>query len=323
MKRRLLPLILLAVAAIIVALLVLLPKIQGPHTLSGYVEGEPLYLAAPVAGVVKAVHVVRGQVVKAGQPLFQVDPAQVRAQLDQATAEASAAQAQAQDARRGQRPVELAILDANIAASEARARDAEAVLNRVEHLVRQGIYAPARLDNARAAAQAAQAQAAADRRQRDAAALGAREDQIKAADARVIKAQAAVSGASARLSDVAPNAPADALVEDVFFHAGEWAPAGQPILSLLPDARIKLRFFVPEQQIAAYRVGRSVSFSCDGCAEGLSARIDFVSPRPEFTPPVIYSREVRDRLVFLVEARPSVHLVPGQPVDVTPLDARP
>lgn len=159
MKRRLLPLILLAVAAIIVALLVLLPKIQGPHTLSGYVEGEPLYLAAPVAGVVKAVHVVRGQVVKAGQPLFQVDPAQVRAQLDQATAEASAAQAQAQDARRGQRPVELAILDANIAASEARARDAEAVLNRVEHLVRQGIYAPARLDNARAAAQAAQAQA--------------------------------------------------------------------------------------------------------------------------------------------------------------------
>jgi HlyD family secretion protein len=108
-------------------------------------------------------------------------------------------------------------------------------------------------------------------------------------------------------------------VEEVFFHAGEWAAANQPILSLLPDERIKLRFFVPERSLAAYRVGRAIRFACDGCPKGLTARIDFVSPRPEFTPPVIYSREARDRLVYLVEARPSVRLNPGQPVDVEPL----
>jgi HlyD family secretion protein len=108
----------------------------------------------------------------------------------------------------------------------------------------------------------------------------------------------------------------------VFFHAGEWAPANQPILSLLPDDRIKVRFFVPERAASAYRVGGKVNFSCDGCAKGLTARIDFVSPRPEFTPPVIYSRETRDRLVYLVEARPSVRLNPGQPVDVQPLPVK-
>ncbi|WP_374579159.1 HlyD family efflux transporter periplasmic adaptor subunit, partial [Phenylobacterium sp.] len=111
-----------------------------------------------------------------------------------------------------------------------------------------------------------------------------------------------------------------ARVEDVFFQAGEWAPANQPIVSLLPDDRIKLRFFVPQAEIAAYRPGASVRFACDGCPSGLSARISYISPRPEFTPPVIYSRETRDRMVFLVEAVPSARLNPGQPVDVQPLE---
>ena len=310
---------LVAAAATIVGLIVWAPRMGEPRTLSGYIEGEPLYLAAPVAGTVRVMSVVRGQEVAPGQPLFVVDPAQVRAQYDQAAAEARAAEAQAQDARKGQRPLELAVFEANIAAAEARARDARADLRRIQPLVRQGWYAPARLDDAKAAAEDADAQVRAARRQRDAATLGAREDQVRAADARVAQAAAAVSGAGARLSEVAPTAPKKARVEDVFFHAGEWAPANQPILSLLPDERIKVRFFVPERELTAYRIGRTVRFACDGCAKGLTARIEFVSPRPEFTPPVIYSREARDRLVYLVEARPSARLNPGQPVDVEPL----
>ena len=310
---------LVAVAAVVVALVVWVPRMTAPRTLTGYIEGEPLYLAAPIAGAVRAVNVARGQDVAAGQTLFVVDPAQVRAQYDQAAAEQRVAEAQAEDARKGQRPLELAVFEANIAAAEARARDAHADLRRVQPLVRQGWYAPARLDDAKAAAESADAQVRAARRQRDAATLGARTDQIRAADARVAQADAAATGASARLAEVAPRAPSHARVEDVFFHPGEWAPANQPILSLLPDERIKVRFFVPEREFAAYRVGRAVRFACDGCPKGLSARIEFVSPRPEFTPPVIYSREARDRLVYMVEARPSVRLNPGQPVDVEPL----
>jgi HlyD family secretion protein len=318
-RQRILVVGLVAVAAVIVGLLVWVPRMGETRTLSGYIEGEPLYLAAPVAGTVRAVNVERGQDVVAGQALFVVDPAQVKSAYDQAAAQAQAAAAQAEDARKGQRPTELAVFEANIATAEARARDAHADLRRVTPLVRQGWYAPARLDDARSAAEAADAQVRSAKKQRDAAALGAREDQIRAADAQVAAAQAAVTGASARLSDVAPRAPGKARVEDVFFHAGEWAPANQPILSLLPDERIKVRFFVPERELSAYRIGRTVRFACDGCAKGLTATIAFVAPRPEFTPPVIYSREARDRLVYLVEARPSTRLNPGQPVDVEPL----
>lgn len=323
MKQRLLVIVLLLAAAALIAALVLIPRLNRSHVLTGYVEGEALYLAAPVSGAVSQLYVQRGDRVKAGDRLFVVDPKQVAAQRQQAQAEVGAAEAQAQDARQGLRPVELAVYDANIAAAEARARDAQADMRRVEPLVRKGIYAPARLDDVRAALQTANAQVTAARRQRDAAALGAREGQVEAADSRVAQAQAGLSAADARLSDLAPAAPSDGRVEDVFFQKGEWSIANQPVLSLLPDDRIKLRFFVPEQTLSAYRIGRTVRFACDGCAGGLTARITFVSPRPEFTPPVIYSREARDRLVYLVEARPGTRLNPGQPVDVTPLDPAP
>ena len=318
-RQRLLVIVLLVAAVGLIAALLLIPRFNQRPVLSGYIEGEPLYLAAPIAGTVKALYVVRGQDVAGGAKLFVVDPQQPAAARDQAAAQVAAAQAQAVDARKGQRPVELAVLDANVAAAQAKARDSEAQFRRVSILAAKGYESKAALDDARANAQAANAAVKAAQQQRAAAALGAREDQIRAADAQVSAAQAGLSGAAARLSDVAPTAPSAARVEDVFFQQGEWAPANQPILSLLPDARIKVRFFVPEAQLSAYRIGAVIRFTCDGCAKGLTAKIAYISPRPEFTPPVIYSREARDRLVYLIEAWPSARLNPGQPVDVEPL----
>ncbi|WP_297696912.1 HlyD family efflux transporter periplasmic adaptor subunit [Phenylobacterium sp.] len=303
---------------VIVAILVLLPRLGRSAALTGYVEGEPLYLAAPMSGTVRTMAVARGQEVRAGQPLFVVDPQQQAGAVEQAQAELAAAEAQAADVRKGQRPSELAALDANIAAAQGKARDAEATLRRTTELVAAGVASRQQLDDARAGAQTAEASLAAARRQKETATLGARADEVRAADARVAQAKAGVAAAIARLGDLAPKAPEAAQVEDVFFQQGEWAPANQPILSLLPDSRIYLKFFVPEKSLAAYRVGQIVRFSCDGCASGLTAKISYISPRPEFTPPVIYSQESRERLVFLVRALPSARLNPGQPVDVEP-----
>lgn len=319
MRQRLLILALLAVAAILAVVLLWVPRLSQSPVLSGYVEGESLYLASPASGAVVDLAVQRGDRVSVGQRLFAIDPRQAGAARDQARAELRAASAQAQDARKGLRPAELAVFDANIAAAEARSREADAVLRRVSILERQGVYAPARLDDARAAHDAALAQVTAARRQRDTAILGARADQIAAADSRVAQAAAGLGAADARLGDIAPLAPVAGRVEEVFFQKGEWAVANQPILALIPDDRIKVRFFVPQRAVSAYAPGAKVAFACDGCAKGLTAQITYVSPRPEFTPPVIYSRQTRDRLVYLVEARPTVRLNPGQPVDVTPL----
>ena len=107
--------------------------------------------------------------------------------------------------------------------------------------------ANARLNAARETAQARRAQIAAARAQESQARGGEREVAI-------------------RVGQLSPPAPSAARVEEVFYRPGEWVAANQPVVSLLPDDRIKVRFFVPEQEVARYRPGRSVRFSCDGCA---------------------------------------------------------
>jgi HlyD family secretion protein len=314
---------LLLAAAALVAFLVLAPRFEPVQTLSGYVEGEPLYPASPLSGRLVRIDVKRGDTVAAGAPLFAVDPSQGEAAQGQARADVAAAQALAVDARRGQRPAELGVIEANLRAAQATLNDAKKNLARVTPLAAAGAASHADLDAATAAEQTAQAQVAAIGKQLQVAKLGQRTDQIAAADSRVREAQAALAGADSRLADLAPVAPAAGRIEGTFFQPGEWVPANQPVLSLLPADRVRLRFFVPQDRVADYTIGRDVAFACDGCAAGLSAKISYVSPRPEFTPPVIYSREARDRLVFLVEATPAKPdgLVPGLPIDVQPLAA--
>jgi len=292
-------------------------------TLSGYVEGESLYPASPLAGRLVRIDVQRGDSVEAGAPLFAIDPSQGEAARDQAEAETAAARALATDARRGQRPAELGVFEAQLASARAVLNEAETSLKRVQPLAEAGAASRAQLDAAIASRDTARANVRALEKQLQVAKMGQREDQARAAEDRVRQAEAALNAAESRLVDLAPVAPAAGRVEDVFFQLGEWAPANAPVLSLLPADRVRLRFFVPQDQVANYPIGTSVSFACDGCAKDLSAKITYVSPRPEFTPPVIYSREGRNRMVFLVEAMPAANsgLVPGLPIDVTPVKA--
>ncbi|HET9429012.1 MAG TPA: HlyD family efflux transporter periplasmic adaptor subunit [Allosphingosinicella sp.] len=326
MKRQRLVILVLIAAAL--ALLAWQWLGSGPgegRTLSGYVEAEALYLSSPVAGTVEQLGVRRGQHVAAGARLFSIEPRQQAAQSASAAAEVVAAEAQADDARKGQRPIELGILEAEAEAARAQAREARLMLNRVRALVERGIYARVRLDDARAADESAAARVQAAERRLSAATLGLREDQQRVAEARATQARARLQDTSARIEDMSPVAPGPSRVEEVFFQRGEWAPANQPIVALIPDDRIFVRFFVPEAEVASYPVGRRIRFGCDGCAPDLTATVSFVSPRPEFTPPIIYSRDSRDRLVFMVEARPDDRrsLVPGLPVDVIPVGGRP
>jgi HlyD family secretion protein len=281
--------------------------------LSGYVEGEPLFLAAPVAGTVTAISAVEGDRVKPGQQLFSIDPATLSAQREQASAQLAQSRSQIAAAE-----ADALQTEAEVASAAAELDRARRDLSRLLAVKRDNPEAVAGkdIDAAQAAQRAASARLSAARK-----AVEARRAQATAARAQTDQARAREREADIRVGQLAPPAPSAALVEEVFFHPGEWVAANQPVVSLLPDDRIKLRFFVPEAEIARYRPGRSVRFSCDGCAEGLAARISYVSPRSEFTPPVIFSRDSRDRLVFMVEARPAnpARLRPGQPVDVVPL----
>jgi len=150
--------------------------------------------------------------------------------------------------------------------------------------------------------------------------LPARADEIRAAEADARAAREALAQADWRLGQRAIASPVTGRVNDTYYAVGDWVPAGIPVASLLPPANVKVRFFVPEPIVGRIKPGQTVNFSCDGCGAPMGATINYISDRAEFTPPVLYSRENRAKLVFLVEARPSpevaARLNPGQPVDV-------
>jgi HlyD family secretion protein len=184
------------------------PGAAHPRRLSGYVEGETLYIGASIAGPVSTVSVQRGQRVAVGQPLFALDAAQLVAVRDQAASQAAAAQSQAQDAAKGQRPDELAVYDAQRAAAAAALAEVQADYNRIAPLAAKGIYAPARLDQARAALKTAQANVRTVEQQRRVGTLGARPDAIRAAESQAAAARDQLALAQDRLDQISPKAPA-------------------------------------------------------------------------------------------------------------------
>jgi HlyD family secretion protein len=284
----------------------------------GYSEGDYVLLAPIEVAQVKEVAVRRGDRVEPGKPLVTLESAD--AEIAVAEAEGALAQAQAELAnlKVGKRPEEIAVLEAAVRSAHAQAEEAQRVLERTEDLFKRRIATQAQVDEAKTAAEVADAQIGQSEANLAVAALPARPEEIKAASGRVEQAKAALEQAKWRLSKRSLSAPSPGRVSDVIRHPGETAGPAAPVVSILPDGAAKLTLFVPQDAFSSIRIGSELAIACDGCADGLRARVSYVSPDPEFTPPVIYSLENRQKLVYLVEARldDAAKLQPGQIVDV-------
>ena len=288
-------------------------------TYLGYVEGETSLIAPPIAGRLLERPVDRGGNVKKGDRLFVIDPVVAKAEVARAEAALAEATARYENMLTGKRQEEQDVIRGQRREVEASLALAETELKRQAQLLDRAYTTRQAYDQADAQVRQLRSRAASLAAQEKVGDLAARPDEIDAAKALVVQNQANVDQAKKKLDDLMPIAPEDALVENTFFNVGEWVPAGSPVVSLLPDFRVKLRFFVPEEDVARARPGNEVSFTCDSCPSGLKATITYVSPRAEYTPPVIYSQSARTKLVFLVEARPTklrVPLQPGLPVAV-------
>ncbi len=266
--------------------------------LTGYVEAETLYMAPQETGVVSEILVEAGDAVAAGDVLFRMEAEKTAYQVKQASAAAKSAEKRVDETG----PLAKAVMEA-----EADLERASLDFARTEELHKEGYVAKAKLDNERAALKAAEARLERARAERDAA----REDYQSA--------EAQAGFAQQRLDDLAVTAPKAGTVERIFRREGEVAAAGDPVAALLPPENVKLRFYAPEELLSSFRPGQEIGFACDGCASGRRARVTYVASEPQFTPPVIYSLDEREKLVFLIEARPvnPEGLRPGLPVDIT------
>jgi HlyD family secretion protein len=265
-------------------------------TMQGYAEADYIYLAPREAGVVRTLTVKEGDPVEVGALIFRLDQGRSNATLQRAQAardasgETAAAQKQA------------------VAEARASVDLVAKTFARTQSLFKSGYVSKAKVDLDRANLDAAQA------RLRTIAAGQ------KAAQSQTGAASADVRFAREQADDRSAIAPVAGRIERIFLRPGEFAQAGAPVVSLLSPENMKLRFYAPEPLLAQMKLGGVVDVACDGCAAGLSARISYIANQPEFTPPVIYSKDQRAKLVYLIEARPEQpeKFRPGQPVDVAP-----
>nr|WP_229483182.1 HlyD family efflux transporter periplasmic adaptor subunit [Massilia horti] len=290
------------------------------NTYQGYVEGEFVYMASSQAGQLVDLAVQRGQTVAVDTLLFALEAQNETDAVRQATRQLQAAQAQHADLLTGRRRPEVEVTQAQIEQARADAHRLDLQLQRDEAQYRVGGVPKGQLDDSRGAAASAQGKVRELEAQLQVARLPGRAEQIRAQQAQVEAARAALAQAQWKLDQKRVRAPHAGLVFDTMYRSGEWVPAGNPVVRMLPPENIKVRFFVQETVVGALRPGRKVVIRCDGCAAPVPAAISFVSDQAEYTPPVIFSNETRAKLVFMVEARSSredaVKLRPGQPVEV-------
>jgi HlyD family secretion protein len=255
-----------------------------------------------------------------GQWLFELEGEAEQAALREATHRIAQAKAKRENLLKGRRPSEIAALEAQLERAKSSLRLSELELRRRVGLIEAKVISTEELDTTTARRDADAAQVASIAADLETARLGAREDEIKAAEADVAAAEAALAKAQWAVTQRRQYAPAAGRIQDTLYRAGEVVGAGQPVISLLPPENLKVRFFVPQAELGRVAPGQVVEVTADGLAQPVRATVNYVSAQAEFTPPVIYSKENRAKLVFMVEAvfAPGgvPPLKPGQPAEV-------
>ncbi len=290
------------------------------NTVQGYVEGEFVYVAPTSPGRLDTLFVQRGSQVKAGDPLFELENVQEKTVRDETKMRLAQIRAEVADARKGKRPAEIDSSIAQLNQARTALQLSEKELVRLERLLTAKVVPVQDVDQMRSRRDQDRQRVAQLEAELVTAKLGSRSDRIAATEANAHSLEATLTRSEWDLAQKRQTAPADGLVFDTLYRAGEWIAAGRPAVVLLPPLNIKVRVFVPEPLIASIHQGDKVRVTVDGVKTAFAGTVNFVSPQAEYTPPVIYSRENRQKLMYMVELgfdpATAVKLHPGQPVDV-------
>lgn len=271
--------------------------------LPGYIEADLTSVATPVAGTLASLTVKEGQAVQLGEALYVLESDREKAQLAEALARRKQALAQSANLDKGAREAELDSLRARLTQAKANLAQAQVNLRKSEALLKQKFIAETQVDADRTAVAVGHAQVEDARAALRAAKEGGRTDERAAARASTDAAEASVKQMEWLLQQKQVSAPIAGVVQEVFVRPGEYAQSGAAVLSLLKTDTLRVRFFVPNDMRPRFMPGAQVQVSVSGCEQPLTARISRVSARPEYTQPLMFGPELRDRLSFLTEAR--------------------
>lgn len=300
----------------------------GANTISGLGEvqmaGEPIAIATPISGVVSKVHVIPGQTVSSGEPLFALDDRALRAELANRTATLATASAKLRKLKAGTRPEDLPPARARVAAATAtfkRNEDAwnrskllieQRALSEEEHNARRYAYDQSHAELAQASAELAKLEA------------GTWCHDIEIAEHEVASAKSSVEQVQVDLDRLVVRAPVDGLVLHVDVRPGEFAESTRtenPLVQLGVDGPLRVRVQIDEEDASRFTENARAEGFLRG-RDRISIDLRFVRIDPRIVPKQSLTggttERVDTRVLFVVYevvgATPQIY--PGQKLDV-------
>ncbi len=255
---------------------------ERPSRYNGYIDADLTYLSSNFAGRLEHLFVVRGQTIQKNQLLFQLEQTSERDGV--------------------------AISQLNKKSLQSQRKE---ILSQIQY-VETNYHRTLRMRKQDAASQNDLDVAKKD--------LDVLKNQLNAIEFHIKSSGVDIAQKTWQVEKKESHAPNTGIIFDTYFTENEYVQAGQPVLSLLTKDQIKVIFFVPEAELSHLRLNEKVTLSTDDNLNFASGTISYIANIAQYTPPMIYSREDRENLVFRIEARldnPSlnkVHL--GQPVSL-------
>lgn len=289
------------------------------HHYQGYVEAENLYLSSPYGGKLLSLHVVRGQFIEKGAPLFELDPAPEIYSLKEQEALHSQSLATLNDLQKPRRQQEIDAIEAQLKQVESQLSLASIRLKRNQTLYDKHVMDKDTLDAASERYNEVSALKSQTLANLELARLGSRKDRIKAQKAAAFSVQSRVESLKWEIQQKHPSAPTAGVVFDTYYRPGEYVASDHPVLSIVAPENTHIEFFVPLEELKNIHLGKQIYFSYENQTERQRAKIVYVSPEAEYMPPLVYSRSNSDKIVFRIKADILSHgrLIPGEPVMVS------
>jgi HlyD family secretion protein len=288
-------------AGLLFAGLLLCACARVPKQALGTLEYDRITLPAPAAERIVAIDVHAGDRVNAGQSLVKLNPAQTRAALAAAEAQARQESEVLRELEVGPRQEDIAKARADLAAAQAEARQTHADYSRALALSGKGYVSKSYLDSARAAAGNATGQVDAAGAALAELLHGSRPEDIAQARAALAAAQAQAQAQRVLLGKLDLVAPRAAIVDNIPYKLGDQAPVGAPLAILLVGDAPYARIYVPEPERAHVHVGDVLAVHVDGVAQPLRGRVRLIRDEPVFTPYYALSGDDAARLSYIAE----------------------
>lgn len=285
---------------------------------SGYTDTLYLYLSSPTQGYFKQQYVQKGQSFKAKQVLYELDNMPDKLQLQSAYAQYMQAKKTLIDLKRPKRKPEIAAIVYQIEQVNANIAKTHMHLTRLLKLQQKQFIDPDTVYTQQKSLAELEFQKKQLQENLKLAQMGARRYQIKAQNQAKKSSQFHMQEIQWNLAHKKVSAPLDGYVFDIFYSIGELIPANKPVMSVVLPENNYIEFFVTAKEVSFLKLNQQIEFQYYGDKNWHRAHIHYISQTVEYMPPVLYTQEHQDELVFRIRARPDIkeRFILGQPISI-------